>query len=334
MVATTRFAAIGVTWSRGPDKLDHQGELDRQGEPDHHVVRARWRRVTGGWTPWQVLPRLAHGPDADTAEAAGASAATDLLWTGPSDAVQVEVPGDLRDPVLVLLRPRRRAADAHVEDQALKTAAAGARGTEGVPMPGLFRRQAWSPNPRLRNGRPTYNKRIRQVHVHHTVNSNDYARADVPGMIRAMYRYHTKNLGWSDIGYNFLVDRFGRLWVGRAGGPRRSVRGAHTLGFNHASVGVAAIGNFETRRVGKPMIRALVRVAAWKLDAHDGHPRQTVWIRSAGSDRFAEHDLVELPTIDGHRDTNATACPGDHLYAVLPAVRRRTARRIRQFRRR
>ena len=151
-------------------------------------------------------------------------------------------------------------------------------------------------------------------------------------MIRAMYRYHTRNLGWSDIGYNFLVDRFGRLWVGRAGGPRRAVRGAHTLGFNHASVGVAAIGNFETGRVGKPMIRALVRVAAWKLDGYDGHPRRTVWIRSDGSDLFRDGRLVELPTIDGHRDTNETACPGDALYRALPAVRRRTARRMREFR--
>ena len=110
------------------------------------------------------------------------------------------------------------------------------------------------------------------------------------------------------------------------------MRGAHTLGFKHASVGVAAIGNFEAGPVGKPMIRALVRVAAWKLDGYDGHPLRTVWIRSDGSDRFPDGELVELPTIDGHRDTNETACPGGELYAALPMVRRRTARRMRQFR--
>jgi len=311
VVRTNRFAALGVTWRRGDG-----------------TVRARWRRERGGWTEWRPLPKLTHGPDPDAPEAANAARATDLTWTGPCNAVQLELAGDQRDPVLALLRPQRRPGDRIVEEapEVLARAEEGA-----VPMPALLYRKAWGPNPRLRNGWPTYNDRIRQVHVHHTVNSNDYARADVPGMIRAMYRYHTINLGWSDIGYNFLVDRFGRLWEGRAGGPRRAVRGAHTLGFNHASVGVAAIGNLESAAVRKPMVRALVGFAAWKLDMYGGRPRRTVWIRSAGSDRFADGALVELPTIDGHRDTNETACPGQHLYDALPAVRRRTARRMRRF---
>jgi hypothetical protein len=316
VIETDRFTALGVTWERGDGR-----------------ARARWRRRSGGWTEWRRLPRLTHGPDPDSPEGRGARAATDLVWTGPCDAVQVELSGDQRDAVLALLRPRRRAADRTAERHTATAAGrVSARAEGAVPMPNLLYRQAWSPNPRLRNGGPWYNRRIRQVHIHHTVNSNDYRRADVPGMIRAMYRYHTQNLGWSDIGYNFLVDRFGRLWVGRAGGPRRPVRGAHTLGFNHASVGVAAIGNLETGRVGKPMIRALVRIAAWKLDMYDGHPRRDIWIRSDGSDLYPAGSLVELPTIDGHRDTNATACPGRNLYDALPMVRRRTARRIRKFR--
>jgi len=314
VIETSRFTALGVTWRRGGGR-----------------VRARWRRESGGWTEWRLLPRLGHGPDPDSSEGKGAASATELLWVAPSDAVQLELAGDQRDAVLALLRPHRRVRDSVV------AAAPGldrvrAREAGAVPMPGLLYRKAWDPDPRLRNGDPVYNRRIRQVHIHHTVSSNDYRRADVPGMIRAMYRYHTVNLGWSDIGYNFLVDHFGRLWVGRGGGPRRPVRGAHTLGFNHASVGVAVIGNFETRRVGKRMIRALVRIASWKLDMYDGHPRRTVRIRSKGSDLYADGVLVELPTIDGHRDTNQTACPGGHLYDVLPVVRRRTARRIRKFR--
>lgn len=321
VIETTRFRMIGVTWGRGGGR-----------------VRARWRRERGGWTGWRELPRLAHGPDHSGLERGRAAAATDLTWTGPSDAVQLEV-ADPRTAVLTLLELRRAAGDARADERlAARRPRRGRGGTlpqEGaVPMPRMLFRKAWGPDPAWRNGRPAYNRRVRQVHVHHTVNGNDYARADVPAMIRAMYRYHTRNLGWSDIGYNFLVDRFGRIWVGRAGGPRKAVRGAHTLGFNHSSVGVAVIGNHERTDPPRAVVRALVRIASWKLDLYDGRPRARVRVRSAGSDRFREGRIVRLPTIDGHRDTNQTACPGARLYAALPAVRRRTARRIRKFRRR
>ena len=68
--------------------------------------------------------------------------------------------------------------------------------------------------------------------VHHTVNANDYTRDEVPGILRSIYAYHTQSRGWSDVGYNFLVDRFGRIWEGRYGGVDRPVVGAHTLGYN------------------------------------------------------------------------------------------------------
>ncbi len=167
--------------------------------------------------------------------------------------------------------------------------------------------------------------------MHHTVNSNAYSRGDVPGMIRGMYRYHTNNLGWADIGYNFLVDRFGRIWVGRKHSTwtgKSMIQGAHTLGFNHASVGVSVIGNFESGRPNKKILNAVARLAAWKLDAFGRHPLEKISIRSTGSDRYRAGKKVKLPVIDGHRDTNDTACPGSYLYQKLPVIRRRTARRI------
>src|SRR3546814_12934624 len=93
---------------------------------------------------------------------------------------------------------------------------------------------------------------MKQVHVHHTVNANDYRSWQTAGILRGIYRYHTKTLGWFDIGYNFLIDRFGRIWEGRSGGIGNLVQGAHTLGFNHTSVGVAV--RSEERRVGKECV--------------------------------------------------------------------------------
>ncbi len=152
--------------------------------------------------------------------------------------------------------------------------------------------------------------------------------ADVPGLIRGMYRYHTHNLGWSDIGYNFLVDRFGRTWVGRAGGAKKIVRGAHTLGFNDTSTGISVIGNYEDAWPSEAVTAAVVRIAAFKLDRF--HRKPTGWARvySHGSDKYPEGETVTLRVIDGHRDTNYTACPGAHLYSKLGAIRIRTQRRV------
>ena len=122
------------------------------------------------------------------------------------------------------------------------------------PRPELRTRRDWGADPRWRNGRPHYLDGLKQVHVHHTATGNSYSRDDVPGLIRGMYRYHTQSLGWFDIGYNFLVDRFGRAWVGRSGGPGRLVRGAHTLGFNEDSVGIAMIGTLTSQRPWRPAV--------------------------------------------------------------------------------
>lgn len=71
-------------------------------------------------------------------------------------------------------------------------------------------------------------------------------------ILRAIYAYHTQSQGWSDIGYNLLVDRFGRIWEGRSGGIGRPVIGAHTYGYNEESSAMSAIGSFEVARPRLP----------------------------------------------------------------------------------
>ena len=143
--------------------------------------------------------------------------------------------------------------------------------------------------------------------------------------------YHTKSLGWSDVGYNFLVDRFGGIWQGRAGGSQLPVRGAHTLGFNSTSTGIAVIGNFEEVQPSAEVLTSLVHLAAWKLDMYDRQPSRKAGVFSQGSDKYAPGQKVRLPVIDGHRDTNDTACPGKHLYARLDGIRARAQERVDRF---
>ncbi len=157
--------------------------------------------------------------------------------------------------------------------------------------------------------------------VHHTVNANNYTRAQVPSIIRGIYAYHTQSRGWSDVGYNFLVDRFGRIWEGRYGGVGRPVVGAHTLGYNDYSFAMSAIGNFETARPGNAMLNAYARLFAWKLNLHGiraGDMKQKVGGRT-------------FPAVNGHRDAGQTACPGRYLYAKIGTIRSRAVGYQRPF---
>ncbi|HWJ82113.1 MAG TPA: N-acetylmuramoyl-L-alanine amidase [Nocardioides sp.] len=310
-IETDRFSMLGVTWSSGAG-----------------AVRARVRRPDGRWSPWQSLAPLHDAPDAGSGEGRRTPPATDVHWVGDADAVQLEVAGDGSQPVLALIDPGRLPSDGQQPSGELAVAPTD---RDNTPKPQLLSRDDWGADPRLRDGTQVVNKTMKQVHIHHTVNSNDYRRRDVPALIRGIYRYHTQSLGWSDIGYNFLVDRFGQIWVGRRGSAHMIVRGAHTLGFNHSSMGVSVIGNFEVVKPNPEIIHAIVRLAAWRVDKFDLPPRGTVRRRSQGSDKYPAGTWVRLPVIDGHRDTNDTACPGQHLYDALPRIRRRVHRRIRAY---
>jgi hypothetical protein len=296
------------------------------------VVGATWRgtapsdlrlavrtRTDKRWSPWTPLEAdvADHGPDPDTAEARSDRPGTDPVVVGDVDLVQLRatsrtgrVPRDLR---LSLVNPGTSPADDDPVSREPVTTAAAVR----AARPRIRSRAAWGADERLRSGRPSYG-RVRAGFVHHTVNANGYSRADVPAIIRGIYAYHTQGLGWSDIGYNFLVDRFGRIWEGRFGGVRRNVIGAHTYGYNHLSFAMSAIGNFQTTRPSRAVRRAYGRLMAWKL-ALNG-------VRAGSRQQLRGRTLR---AISGHRDAGQTACPGRRLYRRIPAIRR-TAVRIQQ----
>ncbi|WKN47547.1 peptidoglycan recognition protein [Nocardioides sp. Arc9.136] len=320
-LATTTYSMVGFTWTRGAT------------EP---TLELSVRRGSA-WEPWSRAPQSHESPDPGTGEV-GSTVGSDLVWVGPTDGIRVRVVGERpADLALVLLHPTPLPGDEAALDDAddsevLPLGRTSARAAAGVPRPNIRNRQAWGANEDLRDKPPSYISTIQQVHVHHTVNSNTYGEGEVPALIRGMYAYHTQSLGWSDLGYNFLVDRFGRVWTGRAGGASKNVRGAHTLGFNATSAGISVIGNFDQVKPPQAVIDAIARVAAWKLDQYGRDPLGRTTVRSEGSDKYGAGRSVTLPVIDGHRDTNDTSCPGSNLYAALPAIRQKTKKRIDNFR--
>lgn len=172
-----------------------------------------------------------------------------------------------------------------------------------------------------------YARRVQAVFVHHTDTPNSYDCADAPRTIRYLYAGQTGGRQWDDIGYNFLVDRCGTLYEGRAGGIERAVVGAHTQGFNRGSVGIAAIGTFtEGVPVPRAMAAALAGLIAWKLGLSDVDPLSTVRLVSTNSlSRYPAGAVESFSAVSGHRDGYSTSCPGAALTAALPAIREKAA---------
>jgi uncharacterized protein with LGFP repeats len=214
-------------------------------------------------------------------------------------------------PALVL-RLDGLADDVSVDFAGAGSASASSRasGTRTLPRVGeVVTRAGWGADERLRSGRPSY-AAVRAVVVHHTVTSNDYTREQAPGYVRAVYAYHTRSRGYSDIAYNLLVDRFGTVYEGRAGDVTRGVVGAHTSGYNTGTLGVSLIGNFDTVELPAEAADAVSRVGAWAAERWSFDPRAKVTLRSKTVGRLA-----------GHRDLGTTACPGRYAYGALPAIR-------------
>lgn len=162
------------------------------------------------------------------------------------------------------------------------------------------------------------------VFVHHTDTGNGYSCADSPAVIRSIYQYHVVSNGWRDIGYNFLVDRCGTIYEGRAGGVARSVLGAHTLGFNTDSAGVAALGTYTSAEPPQAQVDGITKIAAWKLGLGSRDAAGTATLTSASnSSRYPQGTSHTFHAISGHRDAFATDCPGDTLYTRLGDIRSR-----------
>lgn len=328
--AVTGYGAVGVTW-------EHGTAIPEEGI----TVRVRTRE-DGTWSGWSdVAYEPEHGPDPGSAEAQQARPGTDPLLIGNVDDVQVQVstskplPPALR---LAVIDPGHTRA-VEREAPALDTGAADApasvtgsragsaagsdAGSDAVALqaatftakPRIYSRAQWGADERLRDKPSLHYGEVHAGFVHHTVNANDYTRAQVPALLRGIYAYHTQSRGWSDIGYNFLVDRFGRIWEGRYGGVARPVVGAHTLNYNDYSFAASAIGNYETAQPSAAVVQAYAALYSWKLSLHGVSPSSTrQWVGS----RF-------FSAINGHRDAAATACPGRYLYAKLPQIRRLAA---------
>ncbi|MDT0213533.1 N-acetylmuramoyl-L-alanine amidase [Rothia sp. ARF10] len=286
--------------------------------PAESPVHVRVRSGKSGWGPWLETSVAAVTDPASTKDQ---RIGTEPVWVGANPtAVQVRLPrglaakGGAARGRVELIDPGSSAADTP------GTSLTGARAVASRPT--IVSRRGWGADESLRTCGPSYGSTLRAVFVHHTAGSNSYTASQSASIVRGIYAYHTKSLGWCDIGYNVLVDKFGQAFEGRSGGLDRPVTGAHALGFNTDTWGVSVLGNYETAVPTSATMSTLAKVIAWRSSTFYTSPSGTTTLTSGDSgSRYPKGTRVTLPFISGHRDTNKTSCPGANLYSRLPALR-------------
>ncbi len=289
-VPTGVFQLVGVHW-RGPG-----------------LVKYRTRNLAGRWSAWRVFSAEDALPDHGREQRATRGwRIASPFWTGASNAIQYRTVGRVARLRAYFVRAPRQASPAKRADLA------------GAPP--IITRAGWHADESIRRAAPYYADSVHYAIVHHTAGSNSYTKAQSASIVRAIELYHVQGNGWNDIGYNFLVDKYGQVFEGRYGGMTRPVIGAHAEGFNTGSVGIALIGDYSSTSITPAARAALVSLIAWRLDLDHVDPASSVVRISSGNPRFAAGKAVTLHAISGHRDVYPTSCPGQSLYAQLPSIR-------------
>lgn len=318
-------------------------------------ARVRAKRPDGDWGPWyqteyETEPRDPAGTDGSV-ELGGLNPgprSTDPVFVGTTTTVQVAVtrpidapitqppagrpPNDLLDSGLGYRPATKEQPFGQNISAILISPPQAPPGTQWTPPtavtmagqpPAIISRAEWGADESLRCETPEYDRGVRAAVVHHTAGSNDYSPLESAGIVKAIYTYHSKTLGWCDIAYNALVDKYGQVFEGSAGGLTKPVEGFHTGGFNRNTWGVAMIGNFDDVAPTPIQIRTVGRLLGWRLGMDDVDPRSMVDLQSAGSSytTFPGGAIARLPPIFTHRDVGNTDCPGNAAYAVMDEIR-------------
>jgi len=315
-IITAALAAPAAAIAAGPTmtvrEVPMHGSRTLAAAPHRfNMVGVHWRgtgtllfrtRGIGGWSTWQA---------ADGDFRAGAWHLGDVVWTGAASAIRYRTRGAVSQV---------RAYYIWSPDEATP-----ARRLSIANAPPIIPRLSWGADESIRRANPQVASAIHFAVVHHTAGSNTYTAAQSAAIVRGIELYHVQGNGWNDIGYNFLVDKYGQVFEGRYGGVDKAIIGAHSLGFNTGSFGVAVLGDYSSAALSPAAKSSLEQLLAWKLDLAHVDPLSTLEWTSGGNPRFPSGVAVLLRAISGHRDTNFTDCPGNSLYAQLPSIARDVA---------
>jgi hypothetical protein len=288
-------------------------------------------RANGRWGPWTQLPvEDVHGPDSGTEEANRSIPGSDPVWVGESDGVQFRMTGPHAQEVKAVLIDTSNSRRP-VLSQLANFVTPRIPSASGAPERPLIRsRSEWDPDGECVPRNDPDEVQITHFFVHHTAGSNAYTESSVPGHILGICKFHLNGRGWNDIAYNFVIDKYGNIWEGRAGGIDRGIQGAHTAGFSTYSVGIAFLGTHISTKPSAVSEAALDALIAWKANVHNVNTSTITTVVSKGSAKYDAGVPVALPAISGHKDAQLTSCPGEACYDRLSTYRGRVAQQWRQ----
>ena len=301
------------------------------------TARVRARQADGSWGKWYDTETLSGRSD-------GGPRGTDPVFVGKTTTVQISVS---RPPGAPQTVPPKTAAPAGLGYLPATTEQPLAQNISAILItpppqapadtqwspptaivapgqaPAIIARAQWGADQAVHCGNRPFDQPIRAAVVHHTAESNDYEPQDSAAIVQSIYAYHTQILGWCDIAYNALVDKYGQVFEGRAGALLGPVQGDHTGGFNNDSWGVAMIGNFDDIAPTPIQLHTIGRLIGWRLGIDHVNPMGTVALPSAGGENtnFPLNAVATLPTVFAHRDVGATDCPGNVAYGLLDEIR-------------
>jgi uncharacterized protein with LGFP repeats len=298
----TPLRLVGVTWT-GP-------------APD--TVSLRSTDAAGNWGTWTDLDPAGSEREATDPAGVPERGGTDPIWVGDRTGVEVRATR-AGQPVTDQVQVVRIDPGTGTNDQAI-----GALGAaRGPAAPKYVTRAQWGADESMMTWPPETTPAVRAVTIHHTSESNDYSPEQSAGIVRGIYAYHARTQGWGDIGYNALVDKYGTIFEGRAGGLDRNVVAAHAGGFNRETFGIAMMGNYTVIPPSTETMNSVAALAAWKLGGLYQDPRQQVELTSSGggTSRIPKGQSTTVPALFAHRDVGRTTCPGDAAYAMMEPLR-------------
>ncbi|MFV8395720.1 N-acetylmuramoyl-L-alanine amidase [Corynebacterium hindlerae] len=314
------------------------------------VAHFRGQRADGTWTEWfDAEPEPEYGNSGKNG--------TELVYIEPTKRVQVSLVGvDLVDeqpaeapvenaelavdkpaglPALPTnygdIKPVAEVTNAGLEavfiDGGTSTPVAGIDlMADSDGMPRIISRSGWGADESIRTNcqaSPDYSDEVNAITIHHTAGSNNYTEAQSAGIVRGIYQYHGANLGWCDVGYHSLVDKYGNIFEGRYGGINKPIMGAHAGGFNENTWAISMMGDYSTVTPSDAQIKSVGELAGWraKVAGFDPKGSDTHYSEGTSYSKYPYGQAVTLPNIFAHRDVGTTTCPGDAGYAQMGRIR-------------